>query len=150
MAGIRFHINSGEVALINGTKTVLGIIAPANQRIIIKSLRITGKQAAGGTDAPILLKFQRSSNTGTGTTATPVKFDPTDDEILQSTGKGNFTIEPTGAVDSGLWWEVQLQGGVEEFLPPGQELIIPGGQMGYFTGVATTTPTILITATCEE
>ena len=152
MAGVLCHVNSGEVALVAATaKTVLQIKAAANQRVIVKALRMTGKQPAGGTDTPVKVRLTRSTaNFGTGTTATPGKNDPTDSETIQTTAAANFSAEPTSPTDSGLWWEVQLQSGVEEFLPPGMEIKIPGGQSAQFELISVATPTVLITATFEE
>ena len=152
MAGVLCHVNSGEVALVAATaKTVLQIKAATNQRVIVKALRMTGKQPAGGTDTPVKVRLTRSTaNFGTGTTATPGKNDPTDSETIQTTAAANFSAEPTSPTDSGLWWEVQLQSGVEEFLPPGMEIKIPGGQSAQFELISVATPTVLITATFEE
>ncbi len=152
MAGVLINVNSGEVALIaNTAKTVLQIKAAANQRAIIRGLRMLGKQPAGGTDTPIKVRMTRSTaNFGTGTPATPGKNNPTDSETLQTACAANFSPEPTSPTDSGLWWEVAPQSGVIEFLPPGMEIKVPGGQAVNFEATSIGTPTILITATVEE
>jgi hypothetical protein len=152
MAGVLLHVNSGEVALVAATaKTVLQIKAATNQRVLVKAIRLLGKQAAGGTDTPLKIRLTRSTaNFGTGTGATPGKNDPGDAETVQTTAAGNFTVEPTSPTDSGLWWEVQPQSGIIEFLPPGMEVKIPGGQSVNFECTSTGTPTVLITATIEE
>jgi hypothetical protein len=152
MAGVIAHVNSGEVALAAATaKTVLQIKAPAQQRLQIKSLRMFGKQAAGGTDAVVKVRMTRSTATfGTGTVATPAKNDPSDSETLQATAAANFTVEPTTPTDGGLWWELQPQIGIEEFLPLDQPIKIPGGQSVQFEFTSSATPTVLLTATYEE
>lgn len=152
MAGVLAHVNSAEVALVASTaKTVLQIKAATNQRVLIKGLKLFGKQAAGGTDAVVKVRMTRSTASfGTGTAATPGKNDPNDGETIQTTCAGNFTVEPTSPTDSGLWWELQPQSGIEEFIPPGMEIKIPGGQSVNFEMTSTGTPTVLLTASFEE
>jgi hypothetical protein len=152
MAGIIAFASSGEVALVAATpKSVLQIKAPANQRIIIRSLRFLGKAAAGGTDTPIKVKMTRNSATfGTFTAMTPGKQNPSNGETLQGTYGQNASVEPTSPADSGLWWEVQPQSGVEELLPIDQWIEVPGGQSVQFECTSIATPTILIVATVEE
>jgi hypothetical protein len=152
MAGVIAHVNSGEVALVAATaKSCLQIKAATNQRSLIRALRITGKQPAGGTDTPLKLRMTRSTaNFGTGSSATPAKNDPNDGETIQTSAASNFTVEPTSPTDGGIWWEIQPQAGVIEFLPPGMEIKIPGGQSVQFEATSAGTPTITITATFEE
>lgn len=152
MAGVLANATSGEVALVAATpKTVLQIKAAANQRVLLKALRITGKAAAGGTDTPVKVRLTRSTaNFGTGTAVTPNKNDPTDDETLQTTVAKDFSVEPTTPTDAGVWWEVQPQSGVIEFLPPGMEIKIPGGQALNVEMTSTGTPTLAVSALYEE
>lgn len=153
MAGVLCHVNSGEVALVAATaKTVLQIKAPAQQRLLIKGLRIFGKQSAGGTDPVVKVRMTRSSaNFGTGSAATPAKNDPSDAETLQATAASDFTAEPTGPTDGGLMWELQPQTGMIEFLPFGQEIKVPGGQSVNFECTSPSgTPTVMIEASYEE
>lgn len=152
MAGVIAHVNSGEVALVAATaKSVLQIKAATNQRVLLKALRFLGKQAAGGTDAVVKIRMTRNSaNFGTFSSATPGKNDPNDGETIQTTCGSNASAEPTSPSDSGLWWEVQPQSGVIEFLPPGLEIKIPGGQSVQFECTSSATPTIMLCATFEE
>lgn len=152
MAGVLCHVNSAECALVAATaKTLLQVKAATNQRVLIKGLRIMGKQSAGGTDAVVKIRMTRSTaNFGTGTGATPGKNDPGDAETVQTTCAGNFTVEPTTPSDSGLWWEIQPQTGVIEFLPPDLVIKVPGGASANFEATSSGTPTLLITATFEE
>ena len=152
MAGLLLNVNSGEVTLVaNTAKTVLQIKAPANQRLAVKSLRITGKQPAGGTDTPFKLRLTRStSNFGTGTAQTPKANNPSFTETPQSSASQNFSVEPTGPADTNQWWEIQPQGGVIEFLPPGLDIPIPGGQSLNFEATSAGTPSFTLTAQYEE
>lgn len=152
MAGLLWHVNSGEVTLSTSALSVLQIKAPTNQRVLIKGLKLMGKQAAGGTDGVVKIRMTRSTaNFGTFTGATPAKNDPTDSETIQTTCGSNASLEPTTPSDGGLWWEVQPQSGVIEFLPPGMEIKIPGGQSVQFEATAPAgTPKMTLVASCEE
>lgn len=152
MAAVLCHVNSGEVALVASTaKSLLQIKAAANQRVLVKGIKIMGKQAAGGTDAVVKVRMTRSTaNFGTFTGATPAKNDPNDGETIQTTCGSNATVEPTTPTDGGLWWEVQPQSGVIEFIPPGMEIKVPGGQAVQFEATSTGTPTLVVTASFEE
>jgi hypothetical protein len=152
MAGVLFHVNSGEVSLSASTaKTVLQIKSATNQRVKIKHIRILGKQPAGGTDTPIKVRLTRSTGSfGTGSAATLAKNDPSDSETLQTTANAAFTVEPTTPTDGGLWWEVPPQSGIEEFLPFGDEIRIPGGASVNFECTSPGTPTLMIEVSGEE
>jgi hypothetical protein len=152
MAGLLLHVNSGEAALVSATaKTMLQIKAPANQRLLIKELRIFGKQPAGGTDAVVKVRMTRSTtNFGTGTSATPGKNNPSNGETPQSSCYGNFTVEPTSPADGGLWWELQPQSGIIEFQPAGMAIEVPGGASVQFEFTSAVTPTVMMQASYEE
>ncbi|AMV23425.1 hypothetical protein VT84_03380 [Gemmata sp. SH-PL17] len=152
MAGLVLHVNSGEVALAaSAAKTVLQIKAPANQRVLVKSLRLFGKAAAGGTGVPVKVRATRSTaNFGTLSGATSGKNDSSDSETIQTTCGANATVEPTTPTDTGLLWEVPDQSGVIEFLPPGMEIRIPGGTALNIECTSTGTPTVAVQATYEE
>ncbi len=152
MAGVLVHVNSGEVVFVaNTAKTALQIKAPTNQRVVIKGLKLMGKQPAGGSDTPVKIRLTRSTGSfGSGAAATPAKNDPNDGETLQATCFAGLTTEPTTPTDGGLMWEVQPQSGVIEFLPPGMEIKIPGGQSANFECTSIATPTLMICASYEE
>jgi hypothetical protein len=152
MAGVLWHVNSGEAALVASTaKSLLQIKAAANQRVLIKGLRLFGKQPAGGTDTPVKIRLTRSTaNFGTFTGATPGKNDPTDSETIQTTCGANASVEPTSPSDGGLWWELQPQQAILDMLYPGQEIKIPGAQSAQLECTSPGTPTLMFAATCEE
>jgi hypothetical protein len=152
MAGVIAHVNSGECTLAASTaKSLLQIKAATNQRVLVKALRILGKQAAGGTDAVVKVRITRNSASfGTFSSATPSKNDPSDSETIQTTAGSNATVEPTSPTDAGLWYEVQPQIGIIELFPPGMELKIPGGQSIQVECTSTGTPTLMVSATFEE
>ena len=150
MAGVLCHVNSGEVALVASTaKTVLQIKAATNQRVLVRRLRILGKQTLGGLDPVVKIRLTRSTASfGTGTAASPGKNDPTASETIQTTAAANFSAEPTSPADGGLWWEVQPQSGLIEYLDP--PIVCPGGQSVQFEATSSATPTLMIAATFEE
>lgn len=153
MAGVGFTVNSGEVVLVAATaKTVLQVKAAANQRTLIKGIKLLGKQPAGGTDTPCKVRMTRSTaNFGTaGTTPTAGKLNPSNGETIQTAFGAGFSVEPTAPTDSGLWWEVQPQAGVIEALPPGSVIEVPGGQSVNFEFTSPGAPTVLVTVTGEE
>jgi hypothetical protein len=152
MAGVVGHVNSGEVVFVAATaKTILQAKSATNQRSVIKAIRLTGKQPAGGTDTPVRLRMTRSTaNFGTGSAATAGKNDPTDSETIQTVFAANFTVEPTSPTDSGLWWEVQPQSGLIEFYPTDLYIKIPGGQSAQFEVLSVATPTLVMEITFEE
>src|SRR5262249_28727855 len=152
MAGVLAHVNSGECTLVaTVAKSILQLKAPTNQRLIIKSIRIFGKQPAGGTDTPVKIRLTRSTSAfGTFTSATPQKNDPNDGEPLQAICGSNSSPEPTTPNDGGLWWELQPQTGIIEPLAPGQEIKVPGGQSVQFEFTSSGSPIVIIEVTYEE
>ena len=152
MAGQICFVNSGEVALVASTaKSVLQIKAAANQRVLVRRLRLMGKQPAGGTDTPVKIRMTRSTaNFGTFTGATAGKNNPSNGETLQTTCGSNASVEPTAPTDSGLWWELPPQIGIIEFLPITQPIEIPGGQSIQFECTSAATPTVMLEADFEE
>ncbi len=152
MAGLICTVNSDEVALVAATpKTVLSIKAAANHRVVLKSLSVFGKSAAGGTDTPLKVKLTRSTaNFGTGSSATPGKHNPSLPETVQTTCYSNFTVEPTTPADSGVWFEVQPQSGLINPAAFGGEVEIPGGNALNIELTSIATPTVLVSATFAE
>src|SRR4051812_46552543 len=128
MAGIGLWATSGEVALVAATaKSVLQVKAPANQRLLIRTIRFFGKSAAGGTDAMVKVRMTRSTaNFGTFSSATTGKVNPSNGETLQGTYGKDASAEPTSPTDTGYLWEFSPQGGVIEPLPPGTVIEVPG------------------------
>ena len=152
MAGQKCTVSSGECVMVSTTaKTLLQLKAATHQRVVVTGIRIMGKQSAGGTDAVAKVRATRNSaNFGTGTAATPTKTNPSNGETVQTTAATNFSSEPTSPTDTLLWWEIQPQGGLVEFLPPGQVIEIPGGQSWQLEATVTGTPTLMCVVTFEE
>ena len=150
MAGVRAVVNSGEITMgASATRTVLSIVAATNQRVLVRSIRLLGKQPAGGTDTPIKIRCTRAGTGGTTSALTPAKVDPSDSETLQTTAK-TYTAEPSAVTDAGFLWEVQPQAAIEEFLPIGEEIKIPGGTQLNWEATTTSGATLAITVGYEE
>lgn len=152
MAGMLLSATSGERSLVAATaQTVLQVVAPANQRLKIRQIKVLGKQSAGGTDQPAKMRLTRSTGSfGTRTAVTPGKFDPGSAETVQSTAFSTFTVEPTSPADLGDWSEVQLQVGLILPFPPGMEVIIPGGNALNVELTAPASATVVVTVYYEE
>ena len=152
MAGLLLTATSGECTLAAATaKTLLQIKAPTNQRVLLRSLAVIGKQAAGGTDAVVKVRLTRSTaNFGTGTSVTPIKMDPAWGETVQTTVAKDFSGEPTNPTDISYWLEVQPQSGLILPFAPGLELRIPGGAALNIECTSTGTPTLTVSVVIEE
>lgn len=152
MARLSYYVNSGEVTMVSATaKSILQVKAPTNQRLVIWSLKMFGKQSAGGTDAVGKVRMTRSTaNFGTFTGATPNKVNPSNGETIQATCGSNASAEPTAPTDGGLWYEIQPQSGIIENLPLDKPIEIPGGQSVQFEVTVTGTPVLMMTALVEE
>ncbi len=154
MAGLLLTGNSGSCTLVALTaKTILQIKMPANQRGVVRTIKLFGESAAGGTDVPCKVRLTYSTtNFGTGSAVTPGKNDPGMAETVQSVWKGNFSAEPTSPTDMGSAYRFQPQLGVIEPFYFGQEVRIPGG---YALNVEVTsasgqTPTVMAVAVLDE
>lgn len=126
MAALNLHYPSGEVSLGAGTaKTPITVVAAANHRVKIKGVEVFFK-GTSPTDTPVLIKFYRFTTDGTGSSGTLYNNNEDDSETIQTTGKIAYTAEPTlGNVFK--IWEVHPQTGLVVYFPPGEEIILKGG-----------------------
>lgn len=137
MAGIKAVVTttSTEISLLAATaKTVIQLIAPANQRLLVKSFGIF----FDGTDPlaePVQIYLVKQSTAGTMTSATPVRETP-GSEAVQATATINATAEPTLA-STLRRFECHPQSGYEVILPLGDEVIVAGGER---LGIIATAP----------
>lgn len=128
MAGIKAVVTttSTEIALSAATaKTVLQLIAPANQRLLVKGLGVF----FDGTEPlnqPVEIYLVKQSTAGTMTAATPVRETP-GNETVQATAAINATAEPTTA-STLRRLECHPQSGYEVLLPLGEEIVVAGGE----------------------
>lgn len=129
MAGVGVFCDTADavVALSGGTaKTVLQIVAPSNQALMLKGLQCTF-DGTSSTATPGLIQLVRQSTAGTMSSATPKKCPRADEgETLQSTAQYNATVEPT-AGDVDRMWHVHPQLGFIYEFPFGDYYKIGGG-----------------------
>ena len=155
MAGIDFTATSGSITLASATaKTCLQVKSASNQGVWIKGLRVTGGQAAGGTDAAVLVKQTVSStNFGSASSNSAVSGAINDmmTVTLNTTLTGNFTSEPTSPTDVGDYVYFNPEAGYEVLWPRAEWRFVKPGQARNFTLTAVScTPTIALTVLCEE
>jgi len=148
MAGIDFTATSGSITLASATAKT------SNQGVWIKGLRVTGGQAAGGTDAAVLVKQTVSStNFGSASSNSAVSGAINDmmTVTLNTTLTGNFTSEPTSPTDVGDYVYFNPEAGYEVLWPRAEWRFVKPGQARNFTLTAVSgTPTIALTVLCEE
>jgi hypothetical protein len=84
----------GEIALGAATaKTILQIVAPANQRLDLRSFSVSFDGTSAAAEG-VQVELMRQTSAGTMTAATPVK-DGAGAETIQATAQKNATSEPT-------------------------------------------------------
>lgn len=127
MAGIIGVAQIAEQALAAATaETVLQLVAAANHRVKLLAWGVFF-DGVSATAEPVQVVLVRQTGAGTSSANTPVKWDASADETLQTTARDAFTAEP--ASDDAVVWagEIHPQGGYEAIFPLGQEALVPGG-----------------------
>lgn len=130
MAGVGFNVTSASVATGTSAKTILQIVAPTNQRLLVRRATISFKGTVNS-NAPVKVDILRQTTAGTSSAATVVKKNDADDETLQTTARETFTVEPT-AGDVLTTSFIHPQGGALDIMFP-DKLPIPvkgGGRLG--------------------
>lgn len=152
MADLKFVVqNEAVVAMVAATaKTILQILAPANQRVKILNFGMAF-DGASVTAVPVKVQIVRQSTAGTGGTAyTPKKVDDSLAETILTTALTNIaTTEPTTG-DILFTFLVHPQQGYREIAAFGNELKCGGADR---IGVLVNAPAAVnCTATlqCEE
>lgn len=127
MAGLRVVATTeGEVALVAATaKTVLQIVAPTNQRLLLKGFSVSFDGVAS-TDAPVQVHLVKQTTAGTSSPGTPVRDGDPGSETIQTTSRIAITVEPT-TTDILRRYEVHPQGGSIERAFDLDNIPIPGG-----------------------
>lgn len=137
MAGILASlITPAEVALAANTpKTILQLIAPTNQRLLLKKIAFFF-DGVSSTGEPVIVKLIKQSTAGSGgTSATPVMIGA-GSETLQATGLYGITTEPTAVATLDLW-EIHPQQGWQEMISIDLPYPVVGGGR---TGLQVTLP----------
>lgn len=98
MAGTRGALTtSSSIATGTATKTILQLSAPSGVAVVVNRASISFNGTSPTADK-ILVQLVRSATGGTGTARNPVKINASDSDSLSTTGKENFTVEPSGGV----------------------------------------------------
>ena len=150
MARLMFALGTeGEVALVAATaKTVLQVVAPANQRVLVKNFHISF-DGVSATAEPVVVQLRRQTTAGTMSAATPRKKDDDIATAIQSTGLKNATVEPT---DGDILKEIEVhpQAGYESEKELMQEWIIGGGDRIAIKATAPAAVNCVASMECEE
>lgn len=85
-----------------GIKTLIQIVAPANQRLEVQEIGI-GFHGTNNTAEPILVQLIYQSTAGTMSALTLVLDDPDLQETIQSTAQYNASAEPTSGNVARQW-----------------------------------------------
>lgn len=153
MAGLEFTATSGYVSLSTSEKTCIQIKAPSSQGVWLKGTRVTGGQAAGGTDAAVKMR-QTLSTANFGTSGSTATTGPTNDWMSQSVNStcgANFSAEPTSPTDLGDYTYFNPEAGYEILWPRSEwRFIKPGSARNISLTAVSGTPSVAVTATCEE
>lgn len=125
MAGLDCVAQTAEIALTAATaKTVLQLVAPANQRLKIKGWGVFFDGTSASAE-PVQARVLRQTTAGTMTSLTPVKT-CAGSETVQATAQHTATAEPT-AGDVLDVVEVHPQSGFEKQITPDMKMEVPGG-----------------------
>ncbi len=127
MAGVLFAAVQPEAAFSTAAKSMLQVTAPTNQRVKVRewSASFIG---TSNTAQPILTEILTGASTaGTSSSVTLRKWNPADDETIQSTAVHTCTVEPTGTLVAIQSEEIHPQTGYTWQSPFGGEIHIVGG-----------------------
>lgn len=126
MAGVRFKLDSGDIAFTAATKTILQLIAAANVRLRIERVTI-GFKGIVATEVPVGCELLRQTSAGTMSAATVEKQNESDDETLQVTAQHTATSEPAASTIKRAE-PIHPQTSREWVFPPGRDLFVKGGE----------------------
>jgi hypothetical protein len=128
MAGIKVVATTeGEIALTAATaKTILQIVAPTNQRLLMKSFAISFDGTSSSAE-PVNVELCVQSSAGTSSAGTPVKDGDPGSETLQSTSRITITAEPTTGNILRRYLFHPQGGGIERVFSFDEAIAIPGG-----------------------
>lgn len=109
-------------------KTVGSVQAAANQPLKILEASVS-HDGATSTNGPAVVDFARCTfgTAGTATGTTPLKKDPGRAETIQTTGKTNYSAEPTTITPQWSEEVAQYNGLYHYITPQGAPIIVVGG-----------------------
>ena len=152
MAGILVHGNSGEFALTAGVpQSACQVKSAANQRNVIRQIKLLGKMPAGGTDTPVKVRATySSSNFGTFSGGVYAKIDQSTPENITATFGGRASVEPTSPTDLAMIWEFNPQIWTVEPWIKELSIPVPGGSSVQFELTSAATPTVAVEIFWEQ
>ena len=133
MAGLFGSAQTAQIATGVAKKTLVQIVAPANQRLLIWEIAVSF-EGVSNTGTPILVEVAEQSDAGTMSVLTPSKRNTGQPETLQATAQHTATGQPT-ETDVIMSDEVHPQGGFLWQAPFNAPIIVSGGDR---VGVAVT------------
>jgi hypothetical protein len=128
MAGIKACVQTPEITLVAATaKTVLQIVAPTNQRLMLKRWGVFF-DGTSSTAEPVQVRLLRQTTAigGSPTTVTPVRLNAGSETLQATAASSAGGSEPT-ASDVLDVFEVHPQTGVDVVFPLDQDVTITGG-----------------------
>lgn len=152
MSAIKARCLSNSIALIGGVaKTVLQIVAPANQRVKVTRLGISF-DGGTSTSVPAQVRVLRQTTTGTfaGATNAPVPLEPELTETIQTNFQVNATVEPTAGALLDNFAVPTFDGQYLDYPPYANEIIIQGGGRLGFEVTAPANVNVRVSAEIEE
>lgn len=102
MADLKASARVAGVATGTAAKTLLQLVAPANQRNKILEISI-GFHGTSNTDPPVTVDLCQQDTAGTSSALTLVKDDASKTETLQTAALQTFTAEPTTSTPIRTW-----------------------------------------------
>lgn len=129
MAGLRFNVQTIEVDSGTTKKTILQILAPANQRVLVSEISVSCEGIVN-TGVPMLVEIEHQSTAGAGgDVLTGKKINTGDDEAIQTTALSNIDGSSQPTVTQEIMGEkVHPQGAWTWQAPFGKEIVVKGGQ----------------------
>jgi hypothetical protein len=132
MSRVRWAVSTeGAIAVgASATKTFLQIIAPANQRLVVRRICFSFN-GVSATQEPCQICVVKQTTAGTpGSAATPVR-EGGGSETIQTTAGKNYSAEPTNT-DFYRRRFVHPQAGIETKFAWNDDIEIPGGgRLGF-------------------
>lgn len=132
MAALKAHFSTGliQLATSSGWKTLLQIVAPTNQRVIVNLWGVFGRGTVNSSQ-PIRTRIVRQSSAGTGgASVTAGKQNTAYSETVQTTCEkgGAYSVEPTvsgEALDEAI---VHPQAGGKFSSLEREQIVLAGGE----------------------
>ena len=151
MARLRFaYASTAEIALTTAQKTLIQLLAPANQRMAVRGWGIAFdgvSSTAGAVDVRLCIF---SSSNGSYTGATLVKDLRGTTEAIQTSGRFNNTSNEGSISDTLRSYEVNPMTGYERAFAQDEEIEIAGGERFGIIAIASSAVNCHVFVNAEE